>query len=146
MALLALTTMALAKLQAKATNLGASKTLAKQVKKYLMSQSRTEMTESTSGSEKDLAKATSDAHHQQVNNIDFTSNKITELVGLLLPGFVKEAAMGVLHVSSTQETLYALFKNLKNEFCNCWTPFAEFCSGDSEEDMRCCVYQIVWAE
>ena len=81
-----------------------------------MFQSGTEVTESMIGSEKDLAKATSNAYHSQVNNIDFTSNKMTELFGPLLPGFVKEVAMRVLFTTSTGATLYALFKNLKSEF------------------------------
>ena len=139
-------TMASALPKATAADMGASKTLAKRVKKYLVFQSGAEVTESMFGSEKELAAATGNAYHRRIQNIDFTSDKMTELFGPPPPGFVEEAAMGVLQASSGGSTLYALFKNLKSEFRNRWTPFAEFRSGENEDDMLRRVYQMVWAE
>ena len=62
------------------------------------------------------------------------------------PGFIEEAAMEVLRTNTGGTTLYQLFKNLKSEFRNRWTPFVEFRSGETEGDMLRQVHQKVWAE
>ena len=129
-----------------AAALTATKNYAKRVKKYLVFKSGTEATESMFGTEKALSEATAKAYHRQVNNIDFSSTDMTKLFGPPPQGFVEEAAMDVLRAFSAGSTLFSLFKNLKSEFRNRWTPFVEFRSGETEDDMLQRVINTVWAE
>ena len=124
----------------------ATKMLAKRVKKYLIFQSGTEVTESTFGSEKQLAEAMGKAYHSRVDTINFNSDSMKAVFGPPPPGFVEEAAMEVLRTGAVGTTLYPLFKNLKSEFRNRWTPFIEFRSGETEDDMLRRVINTVWAE
>ena len=141
-------TMAMAKptTTTRAAAFTATKNYAKRVKKYLVFKSGTEATESIFSTEKGLLEATAKAYHCQVNNIDFSSNNMMKLFGPPPPGFAEESAMEVLRAFSAGSTLFSLFKNLKSEFCNRWTPFVEFCSGKTEDDMLQSVINTVWTE
>ena len=125
---------------------GASRTFGKRVKKYLVFKSGTEVTESMFGAEKDLIKEVARVYHRRVDTLDFNDKEMKDLFGPPPNGFCKEVAMQVLQTSAEGSTLYAMFKNLKSEFRNRWTPFVEFRSGEAEEDMLRRVYQVVWAE
>ena len=111
--------MALSKPATTMASLNSSMMLVKRVKKYLVFQSGTEVIEPMFGSEKQFTAVTAKAYHSRINNVDFSSNKMTELFGPPPSSFVKAVAMGVLRASSTGGTLYALFKNLQSKFRNC---------------------------
>ena len=86
------------------------------------------------------------AYHSRVDAINFDSEDMTKLFGPPPPGFVEKAAMEVLRTGAVGTTLYPLFKNLKSEFRNRWTPFVEFRSGETENNMLRRVINTVWAE
>ena len=126
-------------------SLNATRMLAKRVKKYLVFKSGAEAQESLFASEKELSEATSKVYQSHVDKLDFDSNEMTTMFGLL-PGFLEDKALEVLCTAATPSALYGLFKNLKSEFWNRWTPFVEFRSGETEADMLRRVHQKVWAE
>ena len=127
-------------------SLNATRMLAKWVKKYLVFKSGTEATESLVVLEKELFEATSKVYQSHIDKLDFHSNKMTTIFGPLSPGFLEDKALEVLCTAATPSALYGLFKNLKSEFWNRWTPFVEFRSGETEADMLRRVHQKVWAE
>ena len=127
-------------------SLAATKMLAKRIKKYLVFQSGTEVTEEGIASEKVLAARTSNEYHSRVDKLDFYSQEMTTMFGPPPPGFLQDKALEVFCSSVTPSALYGLFKNLKSEFRNRWTPFVEFRSGETEADMLRRVHQRVWAE
>ena len=97
-------------------SLAATKMLAKRIKKYLVFQSGTKVTEEGIASEKVLAARTSNGYHSRVDKLDFYSQEITPLFGPPPPGFLQDIALEVLRSSATPSALYALFKNLKSKF------------------------------